>query len=169
MFWSTKNIFIESYNEEECLIVAKEGFSGDSVSIEITKSDNLKISAPNINSYYRLVQFKYDFEDPAEFDIVKFIHALRCILVEFRTHGKDTLAKTADRIDNVTVGNSVIKRQVLNYLKHCNIIYESAHLYKIDEVKMQDKGINFNALSRMNSQQLKDAFADFCVWAQGNN
>lgn len=166
IIWGTRNIVIESYPPEGCLLVAREGFSGDSVLIDIVKADNLKVSAPNLNAYYKLIPYQYDFEDTSGFDIIKFIHALRCILVEFRTHRKDTLAKSAERIEFVTVSNSAIKRQVLDYMKHYGIIYSSDHLYKVDEAKMQAKGIHFNALSRMDVQQMQNAFVDFCKWAQ---
>lgn len=164
IIWATSNIIIESYAPEGCLLVAHDGFEGDSIVIDITKSDNLKVCTPNLSNYYKLIPYSYNFEDPSEYDIIKFAHALRCILVEFRTHRKDTLAKTAERIEYVTVGNSAIKRQVLEYMKYCGIIYASEHLYKIDEAKMQEKGIHFNALSRMNTQQLDTAFTDFCDW-----
>ena len=166
--WKSRNITVESYTPEESLLIAYNGFKGDGVSIDIAKSDNLKVNAPNINSYYKFIPYKYDFEDISDFDITKFIHALRCILVEFRTHKKDTLGKTADRIENVTVGNSEIKRNVLNYLKDLEIIYKSGHLYKINEEKMQAKGIHFTALSRMDTEQLNEAFLDFCKWSQNN-
>ena len=166
IIWATRNVVIESYAPEGCLLVAREGFVGDTVMIDIANADNLKICASNITTYYKLIPYGYDFEDTSEYDIVKFIHALRCILVEFRTHGKDMLAKTAERIEFVTVGNSSIKRQVLEYLKSSKIIYTADHLYKIDEAKMQNKGINFNALSRMDTQQLEYAFLDFCEWAK---
>lgn len=164
--WATRNVVIESYAPEGCLLVSREGFEGDSVVIDIVKAENLKVYSPNITNYYKLIPYSYDFEDTSNFDIIKFIHALRCILVEFRTHGKDTLAKTADRIEHVTVGNSIIKRQVLEYLKNCGIIYQSDHLYKIDEAKLQEKGINFNALSRMDEKQIDISFRDFCKWAK---
>ena len=166
--WGTKNIIIESYPEEGCLLVARNGFEGESVSIDIVSAHNLKVSAPNLSSYYKLLPYHYDFEDTSGFDIIKFIHALRCILVEFRTHRKDTLAKTADRIEYVTVGNSVIKRQVLDYLKHCGIIYPSEHLYKINETIMQEKGIYYNALARMDTQQMQGAFLDFCNFCKSS-
>jgi len=166
ILWGTRNIVIESYPPEGCLLVAREEFSGDSVLIDIVKADNLKVSAPNLNAYYKLIPYQYNFEDASDYDITKFIHALRCILVEFRTHRKDTLAKSAERIEFVTVGNSAIKRQVLDYMKYHGIIYSSDHLYKVDEAKMQAKGIHFNALSRMDVQQMHNAFVDFCKWAQ---
>lgn len=164
-----RNISIESYDPESCLLIAHEGFTGEPVMIDVAKADNLRVNSPNLKNYYSLIPYNYDFEDISNFDIVKFIHAMRCILVEFRTHRKDTLAKTADRIEHVTVGNSVIKRQVLDYLKACGIIYESFHLYKIDEAKMQEKGIFFNALSRMDTVLMNPAFLDFCRWADSFN
>ena len=167
--WGTKNITIESYPPEGCLLVASDGFGGESVTIDIINNFNIKVSAPNISSFYKLVPYSYDFEDTSKFDITKFIHAMRCILVEFRTHKKDTLAKTAERIEYVTVGRSVIKRQVLEYLKSCGIIYPSAHLYKVNETIMQNKGIYYNALSRMDTEQMQPAFVDFCKWAQSYN
>lgn len=166
IIWSTRNIAIESYESESCLLVAHKSFLGDSVIIDITKADNLKVCAPNLNTYYKLIPYKYDFEDTSSYDAIKFIHALRCILVEFRTHSKDTLAKIADRIEHVTVGNSTIKRQVLDYLKSCGIIYSSDHLYKINESELQKRGINFNALSRMDIQQMNEAFLDFVRWVR---
>lgn len=164
IIWSTRNVVLESYDPESCLIVAREGFDGDSVTIDITKADNLKVCAPNLGNYYRLLPYSYDFEDTSSCDIIKFIHALRCILIEFRAHRKDSLAKSAERIENVTVGNSTIKRQVLNYMKDCGIIYSSEHLYKINEARMQEKGISFNGLLRMDTQLLQPAFLDFCKW-----
>ena len=164
--WSTRNITIESYASESCLLVAHEGFLGGSILIDIARADNLKVCAPNLNDYYKLIPYSYDFEDTSNYDIIKFIHAMRCILVEFRTHNKDTLAKMAERIEYVTVGNSTIKRQVLEYLKISEIIYSSEHLYKIDESKLQKKGINFNALSRMDTQQMNEVFLDFNKWTQ---
>lgn len=164
--WGAQNVVIESYPPEGCLLVAHDGFFGETVFIDIVKADNLKVSAPNINAHYKLIPYQYDFEDTSGYDITRFIHALRCILVEFRTHRKDTLAKTAERIEFVTVGNSAIKRLVLGYLKHCGIIYPSEHLYKVDESKMQAEGIHFNALARMDTQQMQNAFSNFCKWVQ---
>lgn len=168
LIWETQNISIESYKPETCLLVAHEGFAGDGVIIDVAKADDLKVDAENLTNYYSLIPYKYDFEDNSNFDIVKFIHAMHCILVEFRTHRKDTLAKTADRIDRVVVSNSSVKKQVLDYLKSCGILYNSAHLYKIDETKMQEKGISFNALSRMDTVLMDSAFHDFDKWVISN-
>lgn len=166
--WVSKNITIESYYPNGCLLAAHDGFIGNPVNIDIVKSENLKISAPNIKDYYKFLQYKYDIQDESNLDITKFVHALRCILVEFRTHKKDTLAKTAERIENVTVGSSKLKRKVLDFLKRTGIIYTSGHLYKVNEEKMQSKGINFNSLYRTDSEQLGDTFNDFSIFLNSN-
>ena len=40
---------------------------------------------------------------------------------------------------------------------------------KIDEGKMQEKGVFFNALSRMDTILMNPAFRDFCRWANNIN
>ncbi len=92
---------------------------------------------------------------------------------KFNVAGNKMYNKIAKRLGekivncgSLVVGGSEIKRQVLEYLKYHEIIYTSDHLYKIDEVKLQAKGIHFNALSRMDTQQMQGAFTDFCKWAQ---
>ena len=160
--WNTSNITIESYSPGECLLVSKNEMLGNPSNVEINRDDNLKVSAPNISSYYRLIPYKYNFEDSSsEVDITRFIYALRCILFQFRTHKKDTLAKTADRIDYVIVGSSELKKCVLEFLKSKRIIYTSEHLYKVDEAEMQKIGINFNALLNVDTESLKKAFSEF--------
>ena len=163
LHFATGNIAIESYDPDGCLLVAHDCITG-SPSIEIAHADSLRVSAPNISEYYRLVPFKYSFEDASSIDATKFSHALRSILMEFRTDKKDTLAKNAEKIEFVTVGGSEIKRKVLEYLKTISIIYQDVRLYKINEDKMQEKGINFTALSRMDIAQLSKAYNDFCNW-----
>ena len=163
--FSTQNIAIESYSPASCLLASMNNITGETPQIDIVHVDKLMVSAPNIQTYYRLIPYKYDFESTSTIDITRFMHALRCILVEFRTDRKDTLAKTADRIENVTVGNSTLKRSVLNYLKSTGIIYEAAHLYKINEKILQSKGVSFVALARMEEAQLSSAFEDYCRWS----
>lgn len=163
--FDTQNVTIESYFPESCLLISKENFLGNIV-IDIARADDLKVSAPNINSYYKLISYRYDFEDESCVDIIKFIHALRGILSEFRTHRKDVLAKFADRIEHVTVGNSSIKRQVLEYLLDCAILYREGRFYKVNENNMQNKGIHFDALLRMDTQRLSMIFKDFNRWVK---
>lgn len=90
---------------------------------------------------------------------------MRCIMMEFRTHKKDTLAKDWERIDNVTIGSNPFKQKVLRYMKEKGIIYKHEHLYKVDTGKMQQAGISYSALSRMRVDLLKVTYEDFCAWS----
>lgn len=162
LHFATGNISIESFAPDGCLMVAHDSITGNP-SIEIVRSELLRVSAPNVSDYYRLIPYMYSFEDASSIDITN-AHALRSILMEFRTDKKDTLGKTAEKIDFVTVGGSEIKRKVLEYLKASSVIYSSSHLYKVDEDKMREKAINFTALSRMDLVQLSTVYKDFCDW-----
>ena len=157
-------ITIEFYHPENAILIAKDAIEGDSCKIEIVGDGTLQVSSPNIKNYYKLLPYEYDFENPSKLDITKFSHAMRSILIEFRTHKKDTLAKDAERIDNVTVGNSTLKKAILKYLKARRVIYSSAHLYKIDTTEMQKLGISYLALARMNVEQLTAVYSDFISW-----
>lgn len=164
IIWGSKDITIESYSPEGCLLVSYHSMSGEHPTFEIASKEELKVCAPNINQYAYLVGYRYDFEKKDNLDITKFIYALRCILMEFRTHKKDTLAKTAERIENVIVGGSEIKQSVFEYLKYSGIIYLDAHLFKINEGMLKSKGIFFSAVARMNIEELASVYDDFNDW-----
>ena len=159
--WGTEKIIIESFDPEGVLIFSEKNTDGPVPTFEINYSNNLKVSIPNISDFYRLIPFKYELENISEIDITKFTYALRSILMEFRTHKKDTLAKTIDRIDFVVVGKNVFKQKIFSFLKHTKVVYESEHLYKIDTTQMQRMGISFTALSRMDISQMNTIFAEF--------
>ena len=167
LIWETDSIVIESYAPEGCLFVCTEASTGELPSFDILSDKELRLSIPNLNDYYRLVPYKYDFDNPSTVDITKFTHAMRCIMMEFRTHKKDTLAKDWERIDNVTVGSNPFKQKVLQYMKEKGIIYKHEHLYKVDTGKMQQAGISYSALSRMRVDLLNVTYEDFCVWSNG--
>lgn len=164
LVWNTEHLLIESKQPTGCLIYTKENSVGTPPTIEIVCADELKIFMPDINLYYKLYQYGCDFENPNDIDIIKFTHALRCILIEFRTHSKDVPAKHIERIDNVVVGNNPIKKKVLTFMKETGILYEDAHLYKVDLGKMQECGISYIGLSKMNFEQLQIGYEKFKDW-----
>ena len=157
-------ITFESFGSDGCCLVSTDPILSESTRIEIYNDENLKVSAPNINEFFRLIRYSYRFDDASSIDDLKFAHAVRCIMVEFRTHRKDTLGKDAERVDNVVVGSNPIKKKVLNYLKARGVIYRQEHLYKVNLNEMQKININYLALTRMNTDQLKPAYHDFCSW-----
>lgn len=162
--WDTAHLLIEAKNPNGCLICTREASVGIAPRIEIVCDENLKVSMPDIGPYYKLLRYKYNFDDSSDIDILKFTHALRCIFVEFRSHSKDTLAKHIERIDNVVVGNNSVKKKVLTFMKDMGIVYEESHLYKIDTSKMQECKISFNGLLSMNFDQLEDGYRKFKSW-----
>lgn len=166
--WAARSVSIESHEPEGCLLVSKSDMQGINPKFEIISDDNLRVSSNNINHFFKLLPYKYDFEDSSSIDRTKFIYALRCILSEFRTDKKDMLAKMAERIENVIVGGSPVKRSALDYLKSAGIIYASSHLYKVNETIMQAKGLHFAALARMDTVLLDPVYREFCDWYSDN-
>ena len=164
--FSASRVSIEAYRPENCLLICSEDFLGKPPIFDLVGDGEFKINSTNIQTYYKLIPYKYNLEDNTTIDITKFTHALRCIMMEFRTHKKDTLAKAAERIEYVTVGNSDFKRQVLEYLLDRGIIYLSGNLYKINSSKMQGVGISYASLSRMRIDNMSKAFEDFVSFTQ---
>ncbi|MGN0710511.1 MAG: hypothetical protein ACI4LO_02030 [Anaerovoracaceae bacterium] len=167
LVWKSDYVSIESYPPNGCLIVSKENIGGGYPNIEINGGIDLKFDCPNISEFYKLVQYSYNFESDSDDSILKFTYALRNILLEFRTHKKDTLAKDAERINNVTVGDNPLKKSIFEYLKEKEIVYRDGHLYKIDTNKMQKIEINHVALARMDLEKMKTAFNEYKKW-KGN-
>ena len=158
--WSSKNVTIDS-GADGCIIESLQNCTsnGAAPSFDILRGENLKISLPNISHYYKLIQYKYDFENLKDNGLDKFSHAIKSILIEFRSHKKDTLAKDSERIKNVTVGSSTIKKKVLKYLLKYGIIYEEAHLFKVNIEKSSEREINFDSLRK--SEAFPKAYKEF--------
>lgn len=164
---NSQKIILEGYLPTEgCLLVSKVPVETKYSYVQFEKvgSADPKISFPNIDRFYSLYSYKYDFEDTSNIDIVKFVHALRAIFISFRTHKKDALAKQAERIDNVVVGANTLKKDVLNFLKFEGVIYEVSPMYKIDSNKMQGLKISFSSLAQCDTHQSEEAFKRFCTW-----
>ena len=71
------------------------------------------------------------------------------------------MGKDAERIDNVTVGSSDLKRKVFSYLISKGIVYKSGHLYKIDMSKMDESGLNYWDLKNLNIDSLNAAYEEY--------
>lgn len=165
IIWNSEHVSIESYDEEECVLSCTQNATGNVPRFEII-GKGIKVEIPNITEYYRLIPYYYGFSESTSIDITKFAYALRRILVEFRTDKKDTLGKNMEKIDNITVGNNIFRKEVLQYLKYKNIIYTSEYenQYKINLESMREAGISYSAVSQMLIPHLKTAYDDFCSW-----
>lgn len=166
--FQAKNTVIESYDNKPVLLVAQGKIQANDSNIDVSHAKDLRISSSNINDHFKLVRYNYNFENSSDIDIVRFSYALKCIFFEFRTHKKDTLAKDAERIDNVIVGGNFVKQKVIEYLKNQEVIYRSDHLYKINTDKMQELCINYLALGQLDINQLEPAYENFSRWYKTN-
>lgn len=159
---NVQNLAIESYKPFNCLLVSMNNVKGMPRTIDVVSDDDIAIDIPNINDYYRFIPYKTTFKDFDDVvDIKRVLYAMRCILIEFRTHKKDTMAKDAERIDNVTVGSSILKKKVLDFLKYYGVIFKEDHLYKVNIAKMQELEISYLTLMQANDVEDNKAFRAF--------
>lgn len=159
LVWEASDVSIES-RKKLCLIVSLKNAKGTVNSFKID-ADNLKISIPNISAYYRLYPYKCSMNIKASLDIDTFVYSLCAILREFRTHGKDTLAKTAERIDNVVVGQNELRADILEFLVVNEIMYREGHLYKINLSALKSYGISYTSILSMQVDHFYNIYNDF--------
>ena len=125
---------------------------------------NLKISANNINSYYKLLAYKeeniFEAED-ADFD--SFANIVRRIFSCLRSHSKDTPARKMDFIDNRIIGSSDKKRKVLNFLLDKKVLYtdEQDWLYKLDTDKVAQFAIMWNDVRSGDFASLRKLYDEY--------
>lgn len=163
---NVENLTIESYKPSNCLLVSENKVTGIPNTIDIVSGDDISIDIPNIKDYYKFIPYKFVFKDSEDIDIKRVLYAMRCILIEFRTHKKDTMAKDAERIDNVTVGGNSLKKKVLEFFKDYGVIFRSGHLYKINIQKMQELEISYLTLMQANNEETNKAFEAFVEYCK---
>ena len=148
---NSKEIVFEAFSPHNVIIVSDEPIECTTRKFEVIGDGDVKIDVPNTNEYYKLIRYKFDFKKPIKDNPLGFVHTLHTIIREFRSHGKDTLGKDADKIDNVVISKSEDKKMVLEYLKNKNVIYKENHLYKINLDVMKSMGINNMILYRIDN------------------
>ena len=159
--WDSKQSTLEVTDGKTSIIVAEEAFRGRT-HFDIYSKGVLKISSPNLELYYDLAEYRFiSNEYEGSITAETFAYLIKCIFCEFRTHGKDTLAKKADRINNVVVGKSQPKRSVLNFLIAKGIVYKDAHLYKINTDRSGEAEINFSSLASLDNLRYQELFESF--------
>lgn len=163
---NVENLTIESYRPSNCLLVSENKVKGIPNTIDIVNGVDISIDIPNINDYYKFIPYKFTFKDSEDIDIKRVLYAMRCILIEFRTHKKDTMAKDAERIDNVTVGGNFLKKKVLEFFIDYGVIFKAGHLYKINIQKMQELEISYLTLMQANNEESNKAFEAFVEYCK---
>ena len=168
IIWGCENVSIEAFSPGECVIITNQ-FDYTTISIpkfEIKTDDknNLKISSPSINKYYKLLAYNSEniFESNDN-DFVFFANLIRRIFSCLRSHSKDTPARKMDFIDNRIVSTNYNKKNILNFLLYKHILYtdEQAWLYKLDTNTLSVFSINWNEVRDGNYDSLNDLYKNY--------
>ena len=132
--------------------------------IKTDEKKNLKISAGNIGTYYKLLAYKEDniFESEDN-DFESFANIVRRIFSCLRSHSKDTPARKMDFINNRIIGTSQKKKKILKFLLQKEILYtdEQDWLYKLDTNKVSQFSIMWNNVRAGDFSSLKKLYNDF--------
>ena len=166
--WSCDQTLIEAYTPKTCIIVANNFSSLPNViprfEIKTDEKKNLKISAGNIGTYYKLLAYKEDniFESEDN-DFESFANIVRRIFSCLRSHSKDTPARKMDFINNRIIGTSQKKKKILKFLLQKEILYtdEQDWLYKLDTNKVSQFSIMWNNVRAGDFSSLKKLYNDF--------
>ena len=162
-----KSLHIASYAPCITTICSKQDVSNrraTPLNIVITATNEIQVDIPNIFEFPKLSRFKKSLITEDSLDIYSFVHGLRRIFSSFRTHKKDMPARDAEKIDFVIVAGSPLKQDILEFLKQKQIIFKSAHLYKVNITQMSSSGIDWGALIATDIDQLRPVYDQFCSW-----
>lgn len=168
------NIMLIAETGGELLIVSKQGIDSSrcpTAKFELRVDDDrlLKISSPNINDWYKLHKYEYCLDDNASLDITRFENAVRAILKHFRKHSKDAPGKYRDYIDNIIVGGSHLKKDILEFFIGRGIIYQDSkdlRQYKLNNSALEALGINWGMMTSNNMSNMHKVFHSYNEWKQ---
>lgn len=140
LYLNTNCMYIEAKKPGNCLIVSEKDIVNRNTEMpkfEILSDtpDLVKISIPNINNYYKLRPYKYDFEAVDGDDYLKFSRFVRKIMNCLRKHKKDVPAKDKEFIDNEIISKNKFKQKAMKFLIDSGIIFvdsKESYLYKLD-------------------------------------
>ena len=164
-------IEIEAKEPGYCLLVSEK----DAVNrmrdipkfeIRVEADELLKIDIPNINNYYRLRKYQYNFESFSVADYFKFNLAVKKIMNCMRKHRKDVPAKDKEFIDNEIINKNEFRRSIMDFLIQLGIIFVDSrepHLYKLDVDVLAAHGLNWNDFGCDVDDELRNLYKEFMV------
>lgn len=169
IIFCTGDIRIEASKPGHCLLVSRQDAInkyGEMPKFEVRSDprDLIKISIPNINSYYRLRTYSYEYEEKSNDDYIRFNLFIKKIMNCLRKHRKDVPAKDREFIDNEIISKSKIKRQYMEFLIKKSIIYidkEQPYLYKLDVERLGEYGLNWVALNQDEESGLMKLYTEY--------
>ena len=135
--------------------------------IRADSTDLLKVSATNIGDWFKFHKYQYDLEDENDLDLTKFENAVRSILKHFRKHKKDAAGRHKEYIENIIVGGSQLKRNILDFFILKGIIYEDAKdlkQYKLNNAALEELDVNWSMLSQNSTQEMKKLYTTYTAW-----
>lgn len=158
----------------ETLLACSEGIDASGCpnakfEIRVDRDDLLKISSPDINDWYKLRRYQYDLEDETQLDVTKFGNAVWAILKHFRKHRKDAPGKHKEYIDNIIVGGSQLKKDILAFFISKGIIYQDSkdpRQYKLNNSALETLGVNWGMLSPNSSGNMNSVLDAYVSWKQ---
>lgn len=164
----TPNIMISATDGVNTLIVCAEAIdtSGSpAAKFDIrTLKGTLQISVPDIEKWFKLCAYSYNFADESNVDFIKFKNAVRSILKYFRKHGKDTPGRHREFIENIIVGNSMLKQSIYHFLEDKKIIYQDdkdLSQIKLSMKRLERFGINWGDLSQDQTASMHALFDEY--------
>ena len=174
---ASSNVMLTAESGGGILIACAEGIDrthcqNAKFDIRVATDELLRISTPDINDWYKLRKYHYDLEDESKLDVTKFENAVRAILKYFRKHRKDAPGKHREYIDNVIVGGSCLKKDILDFFTEKGIIYRDSkdpRQYKLNNTALEALGVNWGMLSRNSASDMKAVFDAYSAWKQVND
>lgn len=167
--FSSPEIILETVEPDFLIIASKEnalyvGQEPPKFTINADRNNMLKISFPNINSFYRLRPYRYELDNNDGDDSFKFMLFIRKLLGCLRKHRKDFPAKDKEFIDNEIISRSKYKRSVMDFLVSREIIFidpVDAHLYKLNPDKLALYNLNWAVLNQNDEKAFNKLYEDY--------
>lgn len=169
IYFNTPYIYIEARQPGQCLLVSDRDIINKcsdipKFDIQADAQNLIKISIPNINSYYRLRPYRYDFESLDGDNYVRFCMFVKKIMNCLRKHRKDAPAKDKEFIDNEIISKNQFKRKSMDFLIEKGIIYvdsKETYLYKLDVDRLAEYELNWVGFTREDNSGLLKLYKEF--------
>lgn len=169
LYLNTVHVYIEARKPGSCLLVSEKDVINkyaDIPKFEIQSDEQnlIQISIPNINNYYKLRPYKYDFEALDGDDYLRFCMFVKKIMNCLRKHRKDAPAKDKEFIDNEIISKNQFKQKVMEFLINKEIIYidsKQSYLYKLNVDRLTEYGLSWVGFSQDDNEGLLKLYKEF--------
>lgn len=140
----SSSVVVKSKTEGQSVLMRTDDFRSipSNVQIKTFGEGELAIQWPGGQSY-PWSDYYQDIESIEEPTDKHAFAAVRRILMCFQKDRRSDLARYIDYVENIAVGESSTKKEMLSFLMDKNIVYKDSPLYKLDISKLSDYGINW--------------------------